>query len=85
MASLPSPGSDPVGSCYRLSLVCAGYFWPGLLAGGRSFAFSGRTVRGCRPGKVKTPAWHGVDSLLGTVACVLGREGGKLGGDVGVG
>ena len=85
MASLPSPGSDPVGSCYRLSLVCAGFFWPGLLAGSRRFAFSGRTVRGCRPGKVKPPVWLGVDSLLGTVAGVQGREGGMVGGTWGLG
>ena len=85
MAVLPSPVSDPVGSCYRFSSICAGFLWPGLSAWSRSLSFSGETVRGCRPEKLRTPAWHRVDSLLGTVAFVLGREGGKLGGDVGVG
>ena len=44
-----------------------------------SLLFKG-TVRGLRLEKLRTPAWHLVDSLQWTVAVVLGREGGRLWG-----
>ena len=48
-----------------------------------SLLFKG-TVRGLRLEKLRTPAWHLVDSLRWTVAVLLGREGGRLWGGVGV-